>query len=143
MLGAVHEYEVVIKEHHLDVFGHVNNAVYLELFEEARWDLVTRNGYGYAEVLSRQVGPAILEAHVVFKREIRNRQRIRIRTWLESHEQRIGTIAQSMVGDDDKIHSEARFVYGLMNLQTRRLIVPTPEWWRALGLPGNGAPVGP
>jgi YbgC/YbaW family acyl-CoA thioester hydrolase len=139
MLGTIHEYQVVIKEHHLDGFGHVNNAVYLELFEEARWDLVTGNGYGYAEVLSRQIGPAVLEAHVVFKREIRNRQRIRILTWIESHEARTGTIGQSMVGDDDKVHSEARFVYGLMNLQTRRLVEPTPEWWRALGLPENNS----
>jgi YbgC/YbaW family acyl-CoA thioester hydrolase len=143
MLGSVHEYSVVIKEHHLDAFGHVNNAVYLELFEEARWDLVNGGGYGFAEMLSRQLGPAILEAHVVFKREIRNRQRIRISTWIESHDQRIGTIAQTMVGDDEKIHSEARFIYGLMDLRTRRLVQATPEWWRAMGLPEGVSPTGP
>ena len=61
MLGSVHEYEVVIREHHLDVFGHVNHAVYLELFEEARWELVTANGR-LAEVMSG-ASVRLLEAH--------------------------------------------------------------------------------
>lgn len=143
MPRAVHEYEVVIKEHHLDGFGHVNNAVYLELLEEARWELVTGNGYGYAEVLARQLGPAILEAHLVFKREIRNRQRIRILTTMESHDQRVGRMLQTMVATDGKVHCEARFVFGLMDLRTRRLVDPTPEWWRAMGLDGPLAPAAP
>ena len=41
MLGSVHEYALVIREQHLDTFGHVNNAKYLEILEEARWDLIT------------------------------------------------------------------------------------------------------
>ena len=134
MLGTVHEYEIVIKEKHLDAFGHVNNAVYLELFEEARWDLVTRNGYGYEEVLQRRLGPAILEANLIFKRELRNRQRVRILSWLESYEQRIGKMAQKIVGEGDTLHCEARFTFGLMDLNARRLVEPTPEWWRAMGI---------
>ena len=46
MLGRVHDYQLVIREQHLDTFGHVNNAKYLEILEEARWDLITGNGYG-------------------------------------------------------------------------------------------------
>jgi len=41
--STVHEYEILIKEHHLDSFGHVNNAVYLELFEEA-YDIAEETG---------------------------------------------------------------------------------------------------
>ena len=29
------EFEVLIREHHLDSYGHVNNATYLALYEEA------------------------------------------------------------------------------------------------------------
>ncbi len=85
----------------------MNNAVYLELFEEARWDLVTRNGYGYEEVLQRRLGPAVLEANLIFKRELRNRQRVRILSWLESYEQRIGKMAQKIVGEGDTLTSVA------------------------------------
>jgi thioesterase III len=138
MLGSIHEYQIVIKEHHLDVFGHVNHAVYLELFEEARWELVTQNGYGYAEVVEKRIGPAILEANLVFKRELRNRQQVRIQSWMESHEQRVGRMGQRMLGQDDTVHCEAMFKFGLMDLNKRRLIEPTPEWWRAMGLPVPG-----
>ncbi len=43
-------YDTQIKEHHLDSFGHVNNATYLSLYEEARWESITENGYGLKEV---------------------------------------------------------------------------------------------
>jgi acyl-CoA thioester hydrolase len=118
----------------------MNNAAYLELFEETRWDLVARNGYGYEEVLARRLGPAILEAHLTFKRELRNRQHVRIVSWLESHEERIGTMVQRMVGEADKIYCEARFTFGLLNLDTRRLVGPTPEWCRAMGVPVSESP---
>ena len=47
---ATFVYETLIRESHLDTFGHVNNATYLQLYEEARWELITRNGYGLAKV---------------------------------------------------------------------------------------------
>ena len=33
----IHTIEVKIRGYHLDLFGHVNNARYLEFLEEARW----------------------------------------------------------------------------------------------------------
>jgi thioesterase III len=135
MLGSIHESEIVIKEHHLDGFGHVNNATYLELFEEARWDFITQGGYGLREIMERRLGPVILEAHLVFKHELRNRQRLHIRSWLESYEGRIGSMVQHIVDDDGGVYCEARFVFALFDLDGRKLVDPTPEWRRAIGLP--------
>jgi thioesterase III len=138
MLGSVHEYEIVIKEHHLDGFGHVNNAMYLQLFEEARWELITQNGYGLGKIMECRLGPVILEAHLEFKHELRNRKRVHIRSWLESYEGKIGHMVQHMVGDDGGVYCEARFVFALFDLDGRRLVDPTPEWRRAVGLPPEG-----
>ena len=33
----IHTIDIKIRGYHLDVFGHVNNARYLEFLEEARW----------------------------------------------------------------------------------------------------------
>ena len=33
----IHTIEIKIRGYHLDLFGHVNNARYLEFLEEARW----------------------------------------------------------------------------------------------------------
>jgi thioesterase III len=134
MLGPVHEYTILIREHHLDTFGHVNNATYLDILEEARWDLVTRNGYGLEEVHRLKVGPTVLDVHVRFVREVRNRQQVTIRTWLESYSGKIGKLAQQIRDERDELCTDALFTIGLFDLTARRLVRPTPEWIAALGL---------
>jgi acyl-CoA thioester hydrolase len=134
MLGPVHEYSIVIREHHLDTFGHVNNAAYLEILEEARWDLIARNGYGLEDVQRLKVGPTVLEVQLRFVREIRNRQRVTIRTWLESYKGKVGKLAQQIQDDVGEVCTEALFTIGLFDMTTRRLVRPTPEWMAALGL---------
>jgi thioesterase-3 len=135
---AQHRYRLQILERHLDTFGHVNNATYLELFEEARWDWITRNGYGLARVQRERKGPTILEIKISFKRELRNRQPIEILSWMESYPSRVGTAVQQMFDETGQLCCEARFVVGLFDLELRKLILPTPAWQRALGLePGS------
>ncbi len=134
MLGTAHEYKLLIQEHHLDTFGHVNNAVYLQLFEQARWDLITGNGYGLAEVHRLKIGPTILEVHVRFSRELRNRQTITIKTWLESYQGKIGKLVQQILDDAGKVCCEAVFTMGVFDLNARKLILPTPEWLKAIGI---------
>lgn len=137
MLGSVHEYPVVIREQHLDTFGHVNNAKYLELFEEARWDLVTRNGYGLDEVMRRRIGPAILEVTMKFQRELRNRQAITIRSWTDAYAGKVARFTQQMVDQQGQVCCEALFVYGLFDLTARKLIPPTSEWLQAIAIPAD------
>ena len=140
MIGSVHQYEVLIHERHLDTFGHVNNAVYLDLLEEARWDLISNNGFGLEEIQRRQVGPTLLEINLRFQREIRNRERITIKSWLESYTGKVGKFVQQMVNVQGQVCCEAKFVIGLFDMQARKLITPTPEWWRALGIDPQQAP---
>lgn len=128
------EYELTILEKHLDTFGHVNNATYLELYEEARWDVITKNGYGLEEIQRTRKGPVILEINIKFMRELRLRERIRIRSKVDTYESRAGVIHQEMVKEDGSIASQAKFIFGLFDLDRRRLIAPTKEWLRALGL---------
>jgi acyl-CoA thioester hydrolase len=134
MLGAVHEYRMLILESHIDTFGHVNNAAYLQILEEARWDLITRNGYGLDEVQRRRIGPIVLEANLRFARELRNRQAVTIRSWLDSHSGKVGKFAQQVLDDAGELCCDAMFTIGLFDLTARKLIRPTPEWVRALGL---------
>ena len=74
------EYKTQILEHHLDCFGHVNNARYLDLYEEARWDFITENGYGLKEVQVNKKGPIVLDVTCRYKREIVNRETITIKS---------------------------------------------------------------
>lgn len=134
MLGTVHEYEVLIREQHLDTFGHVNNARYLDILEEARWDLITRNGYGLDEVVRRRIGPTILEINLRFMRELRNRQRITIKTWVDAYPGKVGKLMQQMVDEQANVCCEAMFKIGLFDLTARKLILPDAAWLKAMGL---------
>ncbi|MDR3410504.1 MAG: acyl-CoA thioesterase [Formivibrio sp.] len=55
----IHCTEIKVRGYHLDLYGHVNNARYLEFLEEARWALLEDGDLdwfmqqGYALVISR------------------------------------------------------------------------------------------
>jgi acyl-CoA thioester hydrolase len=127
-------YEVIIRESYLDTFGHMNNAAYLVLFEEARWELITRNGYGLKEILKLQKGPVILDITMRFKKEIKLREKIKITTELLSHERKISKFKQEMIKEDETVAAELNLTFGFFDLQTRQLIEPTFEWKKAIGL---------
>lgn len=145
MIGPVHEYDLLIREHHLDTFGHVNNARYLDILEEARWDLITRNGFGLDRVLRERIGPTILEVNLKFQRELRNRQQVKVRTWIESYPGKVARMVQQILDDQGQLCCEAQLATGLFDLKARKLVAPTPEWLRAIGLTEQdiGAPGGP
>lgn len=129
------EYEVVIQEFHLDSFGHVNNAVYVELYEEARWDFITKNGFGLSRIQELQQGPVILDLKVRFKRELKNRERVKIisRT-TEIVSSKIMVLEQTILKPDGKVSSEASFTVGFFDMKERKLIDSSPEWLHAIGV---------
>lgn len=132
---AIHEYFVLIRENHLDTFGHVNNATYLQLFEEARWDLITERGYGKDVIFERRLGPVILDVSVKFRREVRNREQTVIRTELMEHAAKIGKLRQRLYKCADRqLACEALFSIALWDLDARKLVEPTPEWAHAIQL---------
>ncbi|MBY0371292.1 acyl-CoA thioesterase [bacterium] len=128
-----HSYETIILESHLDTLGHVNNAVYLELFEEARWDFITRGGYGLKEVQERKQGPIILEVNVRFSRELHLRDKIKITSKLVSLTGKIGKLEQIVYNGAGEESAKALFTMGFFDLKARKLIAPTPEWLKAGG----------
>lgn len=129
-------YPLVVKESYLDSFGHVNNAMYLTLFEEARWDLITKNGYGLKKIQETGLGPTILEIKVRFLKELLLGEEIVIETKATAYDKKIGTLSQKMMRDG-QVCCTAEFVVGLFSLAERKLVSATPEWLHAVGLSGE------
>lgn len=129
------EYEVQIKESHLDSFGHVNNANYLVLYEEARWDFITQNGYGLDRIQQSRKGPVVLDLQVKFKRELKNRDQIKIESEIKQIvNSKIMVIEQRMINPEGKVASEAVFTVGFFDLNERKLIEAPREWLIAVGV---------
>lgn len=135
--SPIFEYPLLIREAHLDTFGHVNNAVYLQLLEEARWEIITENGYGIQKIRESKLGPVILDVHLSFLRELTLRQKIVIHTQMESYEGKICKLRQWISNESKEICAEARFTLALFDIVRRKLIDPTPEWLAALGAKGK------
>lgn len=134
-MNTVFEYEVLIQEHHLDSFGHVNNAAYIELYEEARWDFITQRGFGLDYIQKNQVGPVILDLKVRFKRELLNREKIKITSrTIEIVSPKVMVLEQFMIKPDGKVASEATFTVGFFDMKARKLIDAGPEWLEAIGV---------
>jgi YbgC/YbaW family acyl-CoA thioester hydrolase len=133
-MASIHEKTIVISEAHLDSFGHLNNARYMELFEQARWDLITERGFGIETIRETKTGPTVLEVTARFLRELSPRETIVIRSELLSYERKVGKMRQQMIKADGTPACEAVFTFGLFDLERRRLIEPTPAWAHAVGL---------
>jgi acyl-CoA thioester hydrolase len=136
MSNPVYEYEITILERHLDTFGHVNNANYLVMYEEARWDFITKNNLGVKEILANKIGPVLLDLNLVFKSELKNREKIKIisQARTEMRNKYVMILDQKMVKEDGKIASTMTLSVGLFDLRERKLIAPTKEWLKALGV---------
>jgi acyl-CoA thioester hydrolase len=136
MSNPIYEYHMTILEHHLDTFGHVNNATYLEIYEEARWDFITANGLGLKEIMESKVGPVVLDINLTFKAELKNREKIKIisQARTEMRNKFVMVLDQKMLKEDGKIASTLTLSVGLMDLNLRKLAAPTREWMDALGV---------
>lgn len=133
-MAAVGNYKFLVREVHVDSYGHINNATYLSLYEEARWELITPRGYGFNEIHKLKQGPVILEVNLKFLKEIRLRETITITTTLLNYTGKVGQLKQQMVKEDGSVASEAIFTFGLFDIKARKLIEATPEWKQALGI---------
>jgi YbgC/YbaW family acyl-CoA thioester hydrolase len=130
----ISNYPLTVKEKHLDCFGHVNNAVYLELYEEARWELIQNGAWGLERIQREKRGPVVLELTLKFKRELKNRDQIVIKTQLKSiTKNKIMHVEQWMENLEGEELSRLSLTLGMMDLVERKLMIFPEDWVRALG----------
>lgn len=130
--SKIFSYPTIIKEVYLDVFGHMNNAMYLTLLEEARWDFISKNGYDLQKIISTGLGPTILEINIKYLKELKVRDEINIETQLISYVGKIGKIGHRILRAN-QLCCTAEMIFGLFSVHERKLVLPTPDWLYAVG----------
>jgi YbgC/YbaW family acyl-CoA thioester hydrolase len=136
----INDKAIVISEAHLDSYGHLNHARYLELLEQARWDLITERNFGIDTIKRTKTGPVILEVTIKFLRELGPREPVVIRSQLVGYEGKIGKLLQQMLKADGAVACEALITFGLFDMERRKLIEPTPAWRYAIGVDDAAPP---
>ncbi len=109
--------------------------MYAELYEEARWDFITKNGFGLDVIQKEQKGPVILEMNISFRREIKLREQIKIVSQTkELMNSKILILEQKMVNAAGKVASEAKFTVGFFDMKQRKLVDAGSDWLKAVGI---------
>ena len=128
-MGKVFEYSVIVREHNLDTLGHLNNASYLQQFEEARWDFSDKGGFGLDWVLSNKQSPIVLKAEMSFRKEVLNREALLIQSeFVGFKNSLIGSFKQKMIKSNKKVASILSIDVGFMDLKERKLMNFPKNW---------------
>ncbi|MFJ8079821.1 acyl-CoA thioesterase [Streptomyces sp. NPDC096205] len=123
---------VTVRGYETDVQGHLNQAVYLNYAEHARWALLQAAGIRQADLAARGIGPVALETTIRYKRELLAGDEVEVSCEFAWSEGRTFTIRQSIRKSDGTLAAEVVAVGGLLDLTTRRLLDDPRERFKQL-----------
>jgi YbgC/YbaW family acyl-CoA thioester hydrolase len=86
-----------VRSYELDALGHVNHAVYLNWFEQARYDALEASGLSPSELLRRNWGIHVVRIEVDYRAECRLGDEVKIRTSVAEVRNASMTLVQSLV----------------------------------------------
>ncbi|MGW1891463.1 acyl-CoA thioesterase [Streptomyces sp. NPDC002004] len=124
--------DVVVRGYETDTQGHLNQAVYLQYAEHARWSLLQRAGIGQTDLVGKGVGPVTLETTVRYRHELRAGDEVDVTCAFVWGEGRTFHVRQEVRKPDGTVAAEVTAVGGLLDLQERRLVADPAEYFRAL-----------
>lgn len=123
---------VTVRGYETDVLGHLNQSVYLNYAEHARWSLLQAAGISQSGLIAKGVGPVTLETTIRFKRELRAGEEVDVTCDFLMDESKILRVEQEIRKTDGTVAAEITATGGLMDLKERKLVADPREYFRAL-----------
>ncbi|MBD9721717.1 MULTISPECIES: acyl-CoA thioesterase [Streptomyces] len=123
---------VTVRGYEIDVQGHLNQSVYLQYGEHARWSLLRAAGIRQADLRAKGVGPVALETTVRYRRELLAGDEVEVTCAFVWGEGKTFRIEQTVRRTDGTVAAEITGVGGLMDLRIRKLVADPREYFRAL-----------
>ncbi|WP_237754921.1 acyl-CoA thioesterase [Nocardia nova] len=116
---------VTVRGYELDVNGHLNQAVYHQYAEHARWELLRAAGLVPDKMQLSGLGPVVLESNVKYRRELHLGDEITVTCECRWGDGKVFWMDQQIRKLDGTVSAEVSVVLGLMDLRARKL-VPNP-----------------
>jgi thioesterase-3 len=114
--------EIKVRGYHADLYGHVNNARYLELLEEARWnhfenkinyEAFTKNGWAFV----------IVNVNINYRKPAVPGDTLQIRTEYKSHGSRSMILHQTCyLNHTDAVAADADVTFVVLNAATGKVM---------------------
>lgn len=104
------ESSFTVRSYELDSFGHLNHAVFLNFFEQARFDALEACGWPIQRVLDQGWAVYVVRIEVDYLAEVMWGDELCIRTWVEEVRKTSMTLVQSLARQDGSVAARARVV---------------------------------
>ncbi|RFU84655.1 acyl-CoA thioesterase [Streptomyces triticagri] len=123
---------VTVRGYETDVQGHLNQAVYLQYAEHARWSLLRAAGIRQNDLVDKGVGPVVLETTIRYRRELLAGDEVEVSCAFVWGTGKSFGVEQTIRKADGTVAAEVSAVGGLLDLAARRLVADPAGHFRAL-----------
>ncbi|EPW8573774.1 acyl-CoA thioesterase [Morganella morganii] len=108
--------------YHIDAFGHVNNARYLEFLEAARWDwLESYDAYRWFKQMD--IAVVVVNININYRLPVYVGERLVIDSYLQHTGQKSGVLKQIITRQEDKqVVADAEVTFVFINMKTGKAI---------------------
>lgn len=123
---------VTVRGYETDTQGHLNQSVYLQYAEHARWSVLQASGIRQSTMVDRRIGPVTIETTIRYRRELRAGDEVEVSCAFVWGEGRTFRVEQTIRKADGTVAAEVSAVGGLLDLTERKLLKDPRAAFRAL-----------
>lgn len=113
---------VTVRGYELDINGHLNQAVYLQYAEHARWELLKAAGIPGEKMIGSGIGPVVLEQTLKYQRELHLGDEVTVSCEFSWSDGKIFRMHQEIRKLDGTVSATIDVVSGIMDLSARKLV---------------------
>ncbi|WP_016907789.1 acyl-CoA thioesterase [Streptomyces xiaopingdaonensis] len=113
---------VEVRGYETDTQGHLNQSVYLQYAEHARWSLLRAAGIGQRELVAGGLGPVVLETTLKYRHELVAGDRTEVSCAFVWTGRKVFELEQCVRKADGTVATEVTAKGGLLDLERRRLV---------------------
>ncbi|MEU7903414.1 acyl-CoA thioesterase [Actinoplanes sp. NPDC049118] len=121
-MAEVFQVRIGVRGYELDIQGHVNQAVYVQYGEHARWRSFHAAGINTAVLLAAGFGPVVLETTVRYLKELRDGDEVDVTCQFHWGDGKTFQVEQDYSRADGVPVARLTSVCGLLDRETRRLL---------------------
>ncbi|MEI5097776.1 acyl-CoA thioesterase [Streptomyces sp. PmtG] len=123
---------ISVRGYETDSQGHLNQAVYLQYAEHARWSMLQAAGIRQADLIAKGVGPVALENTLRYRSELRAGDEVSVSCRFVWGERKVFSVEQVFTKPDGTVAATLSGVAGLLDLRERRMVDDPQGYFRAL-----------
>lgn len=123
---------ITVRGYELDPQGHVNQAVYLQYAEHARWEYLRAAGLSYEALAATGCGPAALENTIRYRAELRGGDEVDVSCEFRWGGGKTFEIVQEFRRPDGTLVAELTGRGGVLDLARRQLVADPAGQLRSL-----------